>query len=82
MKCCHMYQYIKILTCVCLCVCVCVCVTEVGCLWGGTFVLQFTEPQTLQRMFKNIGHGLEQLGLQADAIREQQSKQTQSGSSS
>ena len=33
-------------------------------------------------MFKNIGHGLEQLGLQADAIGEQQLKRMQSGSSS
>ena len=33
-----------------------------------TFVLQFTEPRTPRRMFENIRHGLEQLGLQADAI--------------
>ena len=30
-------------------------------------------------MFENIGQGLEQLGIQADAIEEQQSKRTQSG---
>ena len=41
-----------------------------------------TEPQTPRRMYENIGDGLEQLGLQADAMGEQQSKWTQSGSSS
>ena len=53
------YQYIKILT---VCLSVCVCVTEAGCLWGGTRLvtcdLRTIEPQTLRRMFENIGHGL------------------------
>ena len=30
-------------------------------------------------MYENIGHGLEQLGLQVDAMGEQQSKRAQSG---
>ena len=60
---------------VCVCVCVCVCVTEVGCSSGGTRLvtrdLRTSQPRTLRRMFENIGHGLERLGLQADAIGEQ-----------
>ena len=63
--------------------CVCVCVTEVG-LWGGTRLVMCdlrTSTRTLQRMFENIGHDMEQLGLRADAIVEQQSKRMQSGSS-
>ena len=54
--------------------------------------LQFTESRTPHRMFDNIGHGLESsrtagwcsqgAAVEADTIREQQLKQTQSGSSS
>ena len=55
-----------------------------------TFVLQFSEPQTLQRMFENIGHGPEssrtaggeQQSKWTQSIGEQQLKQMQSGSSS
>ena len=51
-------------------------------------MLQFTGPQTLQRMFEHIGRGLESSScnrgtvVEADAIREQQLKWTQSGNSS
>ena len=92
-ECNHLHnQYVKIL------ICVLVCVTEVGCSWGGTRLVTHdlrTEPRTLRRTFENIGHGLESsrtgeatngcyrgAAVEADAIGEQQLKQTQSGSSS
>ena len=89
---CKYYQYIKILTCVC--VCVCVCMTEVVCSWGGTRLdvrtlnLEYCE-ECSRTLGPCMGWNLSgQLGcsqgaaVEADAIGEQQLKQTQSGSSS